>query len=483
MSSFAKKSKAGSQNAFQNASKSKRPFFDQNRAPDPFFKKQPEDRKPDSEMKADKRLRRLDFSESTRPPSDARLRVPSSGEIQSMLNVGSVNETVVLSRVRKLLERMHRERKLRDVVNIDITMHELFPIPGVLDKAAFERYIDPADRKMVYHSVQEAYTTPHDSHQPNLKKGFGAAADMAGKVSGDSTGLKRVFGSKSDDTKSNYQLIQKKLNDLAANIGSKSITTDYNGDSEETHVGGWALFSDQHLHLRQKVVSDPSLPLSKRTFIHEAAHLANPKISDNGGYMGSAGFISAEEDTKLNNAAHYEVLPCIQLDSTCSYKGKNFMPGSAKSQTPEKQVQTGAEQYCTMAWAAAVDFFVLIKEIYTKQSVYNKDELKKKMMERPLLTASRLMDLTLHEQNYPPVITLLDVATAESVARIVGFAGEKVVAPETAPDPSAPGFEKSLEKATEKALVDVGGILGDPARDIKLLTWLHDHYQRIETSF
>jgi hypothetical protein len=79
------------------------------------------------------------------------------------------------------------------------------------------------------------------------------------------------------------------------------------------------------------------------------------------------------------------------------------------------------------------------------------------------------------------------VATVESVARIVGFAIKKVTAPETAPDPSSPDFEKSLKnaakKAAEKALVDVGGILGDPARDIKLLTWLHRHHQRIETSF
>ena len=39
MRSSVKKSKAGSQNIFQNASKAKRPFFDQNHSPEPFFQK------------------------------------------------------------------------------------------------------------------------------------------------------------------------------------------------------------------------------------------------------------------------------------------------------------------------------------------------------------------------------------------------------------------------------------------------------------
>lgn len=490
MSSFAKKSKAGSQNAHQNASKPKRPFFDQSHTPDPFFRKQPETRQADrgdSEM-GDKNLRRLDFSEITRPPSTARLRVPSSAELQGMLSSGSVNEAVVLSRVRKLLERMYREDRLKikkHAIDLDQVIKELFPLPGVLDKKAYERYIDTADRKMVYKAVQDAFTTPHSDQQPDLKKGFAAAADMAKKVSGDSKGLKRVFGSKSDEAKSNYESIQNKLKDLTAKIGSESITTDYNGDSEESHVGGWA--SNQHLHLSQMAVSDPLLPRSKRTFIHEAAHLANEKIGDIGGYMGSTEFVLAEETTKLNNAAHYEVLPCVQWEKSCPYKNKVFKPASVNPPSADEQVKAAAEKYCDHALDAALDFFVLMKEVYTKQSVYNKDELTQKMMNRPMLTVSRLMELTLHKQKYPPTITLLDVATVESVARIVGFAIKKVVAPETAPDPSAPGFEKSLEKAAkkaaEKALVDVGGILGDPARDIKLLTWLHDHYQRIETSF
>lgn len=436
-------------------------------------------------MKADKRLSRLDFGEVTRPPSTARLRVPSAGEIQGMLSTGSVDDAVVLSRVRKLLERMNMEGRLRvkmSIADIGSVMDEIFPAPGVLDQKAYERYIDPADRTMVYKTVQDAFTTPRAVQQADLKNGFGSAAKMAGKVSSDAKGLRRVFGSKSIAAKSNYLKIKAKLNDLATKI-STNITTDYNGDSEESLVAGWARFEDQHLHLRKKAVRDPSLTNSKLTFIHEASHLADSNINDLGGYMGTAGFVFAEEEVKLNNAAHYEVLPCVQWDRSCAYKKTPFKPGSVKPQTAEVQLKASAEEYCKKAWEAAGDFFALIKKVYLKQSVYGKYILRRKMNQLPLLTASKLMGLTLHKQNtYPPLITQLDVVTTESVVRAIGLVGAKVVAPKEAPSPNSKEFKKSVEKAVDDALSAYGGIL-DPSRDRNLVVWLHNHYNQIPPSF
>ena len=63
------------------------------------------------------------------PPSDAKWRVPPSADLQGMLGAGTVDETVVRSRVRRLLDRMNREGRLRVAASVDIgvVMGEIFP--------------------------------------------------------------------------------------------------------------------------------------------------------------------------------------------------------------------------------------------------------------------------------------------------------------------------------------------------------------------
>ncbi|AOS83686.1 hypothetical protein BIU88_05700 [Chlorobaculum limnaeum] len=497
MSSFAKKSKAGSQNAHQNASKPKRPFFDQSHTPEPFFQRQPEARKadqPDSKLNADKRLRRLDFSAVTRPPSDARLRVPSAGEIQGMLSSGNVDEAVVLSRVRKLLERMYRERKLRGVVNIDITMHELFPIPGVLDQAAFERYIDPTDREMVYKSVHEASIKPQEKDRENLKRSLESASGNAGLVANDKAGLEAVFGTGKHlaTAAQNYRRIHVQLNELASKIDT-NVTTDYNLDTEVSFTGGWAFRGV--MHLRAKYVTNPFTTLAQSTFIHEAAHLSNPDIGDHG-YYGSPGFESAAEETKINNAAHYEELP-RRIWGVSSYARKTFTPGTSKSLTSEQKIRTRAYNYFRMAWHSAVMTQDLLRKVRIKQTdgkKFEKELRSNKKMVDQLLEVSQLMDMTLHEQSArPPEITLLDVTTAESIAREIHLAWNKVTTLSKDQIMSPLPFQQwhpfldaafeylGMSIAVDSSLTAHGGILGDAKRDCKLVDWLHDHYHRIET--
>ncbi|TNJ38218.1 hypothetical protein FGF66_09935 [Chlorobaculum thiosulfatiphilum] len=519
MSSFAKKSKAGSQNAFQNASKSKRPFFDQNRAPDPFFKKQPEDRKPDSEMKADKRLRRLDFSESTRPPSGARLRVPSSGELQKMLSSGKVDEAVVLSRVRNLLERMYREGRLYSMTcnahsdldtDIDRVMKDIFPLPGYLDQAAFERYIGPDERDMVYKTVREAVMKPHDKDRENLKQGLEAAAATAGEVANDQSGLEAVFGSETHPvfamltwsrysfTKEpyastagqNYGLIQSRLQELANNISSQ-ITTDYNLDLDESFVGGWA--SGGVLHIKSQYVAHPLTVKSKATFIHEAAHLAVPSIIDHV-YYGNPGFDTASANAKIANAAHYEELPKRKWGAS-AYKDTAFIPGTSKSMSPEQQVRAKAVNYFRKAWDSAANVHIMIRDHRIEQLDAQRDgkayqpsnEMKKRLLE-----LSALMDLTMHTQKPASMnITVLDVVGAESIAREIHFAWDR--AKTLSKDELLPQTELlsllslSLElfgaweasSAVDAALRKHGGILGNLKRDRQLLSWLNLYYKKV----
>lgn len=500
MRSFVKKSKTGSQNALQNASKTKRPFFDQSPTPEPFFQKQPEARKadqPDSKQSADKRLRRLDFSAITRPSSDARLRVPSAGEIQGMLSSGKVDEAVVLSRVRKLLERMNREGRLRvkeRLANIGDVTDEIFPSPGQLDQAAFERYIDPTDREMVYKSVHEASIKPHEKDQENLKRSLESASGTAGLVANDKAGLEAVFGTGKHPTTAaqNYRRIHIQLNELASKIDT-NITTDYNLDTEVNFAGGWAFKGV--MHLRAKYVTNPFTTLAQSTFIHEAAHLSNPNIKDNG-YYDSPGFEFAAEETKINNAAHYEELP-RRIWGVSSYARRTFTPGTSKSLTSEQKMRTKAYNYIRMAWHSAVMTQDLLREVRIKQTddmKFDKELRSNKKIVDQLLEVSPLMDITLHEQSaLPPEITLLDVTTAESIARDIHLAMDQVAKLSKdqimSPLPLQqwhPFLDAAFEYlgmsiAVDSSLIVHGGILGDAKRDRKLVDWLHDHYHLIET--
>lgn len=460
-------------------------------------------------MKADKRLSRLDFSESTRPPSGARLRVPSSAELQNMLSVGSVNDAVVLSRVRKLLERMNREGRLYSLTcnaqsdldtDLDRVMKDIFPLPGQIDQSAYERYINPADRTMVYQTVREAIITPHKEHRDKLKLGLLAAAGTAAVAAQDVDGLKEVFGVTEGSewlgyiyvitAHQNYLAIQKRLSELAFNIESK-ITTDYNLDAREAFVSGWA--SNGVLHVRAKIVTEPLATSSKATFIHEAAHLVNSNIKDYV-YDDKPGFDTAAAETKINNAAHYEELP-KRYWGVSAYKGKTFTPGlsnSGKSLTAEEKIRQKAVNYFRMAWHSAVMVQDMLRDVRKEQlngKRFDKGWWSEAKMDTRLHELSQLMDLTLHEQwGWPPEITLLDVTTAESIAREVHMAGDHVAKLSKdqimSPLPPQKLLQFLLEDqgviiAANSALKAHGSLLGDPNRDLKLLFWLHDHYEKV----
>jgi len=389
--------------------------------------------------------------------------------------------------------------------DIDTAMAAIFPSPGYLDQAAFERYIDPSDRKMVYESVDDSYTTPDAKDHAKLKKGLEAAAATAGTVANDKTGLEAVFGNGKrpvltmgklwsfpsitnekyvTTAQQNYRTIQGRLNYLATTIDT-NISTDYNLDSQETFLGGWAAYDDQKLFIMSTVVSDPETPRSKTILLHEAAHLSNSDIKDYV-YYGTSGYESAEEETKINNAAHYEELPRRDW-GVSKYAGKTFTPGvsgSGKTTTTEEKVKNETVNYYRMAWDAAVTVHDLLKYVYIQQA--DGESLGDTWLEEVktlarLLEVSQLMDLTLHEQSkVPPQITLLDVTTAESIARGVGLVEGYV---KQFPDGTVPDLAMTVRYAVslsvDDALAAYGGLLGDAARDRKLVDWLHDHYKNV----
>ena len=437
-------------------------------------------------MTADKRLRRLDFSESTRPPSGARLRVPSAGEIQGMLTSGSVDEAVVLSRVRKLLERMNREGRLRGLVNIESAMHELFPLPGYLDQAAFECYINPTDREMVYHSVQEAYTIPHEKDRENLKIGLESAAGISRKAANDKAGREDVFGS---DKQLRARVIYLKITDWLESVIKdieNRITTDYNSDAKETFVGGWASFEKQQIHLDPTVVTNPQEAESKVIILHEAAHIAASRIKDYV-YYDAPIFEAADQETKIDNAAHYEELPRRILGISRYKSNKVFKPGISSSGTKittEDEIRASATYHYQLAWDAAADFDFLIKQ--ARRDQLDSKYLDEKTLDR-LREVSPLMDLTLHEQTVSPInVTTLDITTSESIVRSIGLAGEHVkkldrknIVPDNPRLTRDQKVATGTDLAVNAAMVAYGGILGDAARDRTLVDWLYVHHEKV----
>jgi hypothetical protein len=479
-------------------------FFEQSRGAESFFQKQSETPQTAPSagtvttsiiqasrgLKPGARLEKISggstFSGLSRFPSNAKWRVPPSADLQAILSSGTVEESVVHSRVRRLLERMYREGRLcsaTSATDIGVVMNEIFPMPGQLDQAAYERYIDPADRTMVYHSVRDAYTTPNTADRANLGTAMQDAATTALAVSKDATGLRAVFGPTEWSTaQAGYRLIHNRLIAISADIEHR-ISTDYNLDAEETFLGGWASFDDQHIHLLSRVVSDPLTPQSKVTLLHEASHLAASRIDDYG-YYGSPGFEAAEEATKVNNAAHYEELP-RRIWGISRYAGQTFTPGLSSSGAPlttEEQIRAEGVEYYRLAWDAAADFDKLIKDVRRNQ--LDGTPLDGATVAR-MLEVSPLMDLTLHEQMIsPPEVTGLDITTSESIVRAMGMAMRNVPnVPNVMPMGSflsaADEIAAGVSLAVDAAMAAYGGLLGDAARDRRLVDWLHDHYRNV----
>lgn len=404
-----------------------------------------------------------------------------------MLTTGTVPEAVVHSRVRRLLERMDREGRLGGplvyAAPVDEAMRQIFPSPGVLSQTAYETFLDPADRSVVYRSVQDAMTAPHSADVGDLQAAMRAAATTAGTASADEAGLRAVFGDAQWSTASGrYLLIQAKLISVSHSIATH-VSTDYNLDAQETFLGGWASHAGGEMHLLSTVVADPLTAGSKATLLHEAAHLAHSSIDDHV-YYGTPGYEAEEEAKKVNNAAHYEELPRRAWGAS-SYAGQTFTPGVSSTGAPltlEQRIQVQATLYFRKVWDAAADVDDLLKTA-------RRDQLVGTVIDAPtvarMLEVSPLMDLTLHTQAAsPPSVTSLDVTTSESIARGASLAGDRVTEAPLALTamlwiPEAILIPVAVSHVIDFAIAAYGGFLGDPARDRDLLDWLHNHYRDV----
>jgi hypothetical protein len=411
--------------------------------------------------------------------SDVRARMPKFSDLKAALTDKKLRipEAVIKNAVTQLLERMAKEKRLKSKDPVATIVAKIFPGPGKVSEAEFNKALDPADRTQIYQTVLDAHTTVKKADQAKLKSLMKDAGDLMLKAEGDSAGLKAVFGSQDAVAKARYASGRSALATAAGDL-DKHVTTDYNLDDPETFLGGWAQHSTQLMHLLVGVVQGVDPKESQATLVHEASHLGHGSVDDLG-YYGTAAFEAMSEADKVNNAAHYEELP-RRLLGVSSFAGHTFTPGIAKgggAVTRVDIVRKIASDHLQHAWDAASDAHMWLRGV--RKEWLNKKNTAPFTAEKPLiLELSKLSDMTVHHQAAAHArVTSLDITIIESVVRAMGIIGNLVG---SGPLPGGPLSDKgAAEVMVAESIKKYGQLLKDPARDKALVDWLAAHFRKL----
>jgi len=115
----------------------------------------------------------------------------------------------------------------------------------------------------------------------------------------------QVFGTKNIAKAKRKYAAAHKLMDRLVKAGE--VVTDPSGYPEEEGVGGRTRPGGP-IELNPAHVAKPDEEDAIRTMLHESMHAANRDVDDLG-YVGSPGFTTEQEARKLDNAAHFEIVP------------------------------------------------------------------------------------------------------------------------------------------------------------------------------
>jgi hypothetical protein len=167
--------------------------------------------------------------------------------------------------------------------------------------------------------------------------------------------------------------------------------------------------------------------------LHEAMHAGNREIDDNGNYITSgADFITEAEQSKLTNAAHYEVVPRRYKGADYAYWNTRFVPAGTTeggvtqpARTPAMQARKACVDELRAAWSSAIDVYGFVREVKLNQRLWNR-RLDQQRYSSVLRFWSRIMKLTIHEKtdisarSRDPArqpVSDIDMALAEGVCR------------------------------------------------------------------
>ena len=408
-----------------------------------------------------------------------RARMPTFADLKAAYTDKKLNipESVVRNAVTQLLGRMAKEGRLTSKDPVASIVAAIFPGPGLIVEAEFNKALDTADRTKVYQSVLDANTTVQTADKASLKALMKDAGDLMSQVEGDAVGLKAVFGTKDAVAKARYASARAALAVVAGDL-DKHVTTDYNLDDPEVFMGGWAQNATQMMHLIVGVVKGTDPARSKTTLVHEASHLGDSAVEDFG-YYASPAFEAMTDAEKVDNAAHYEELP-RRILGTSSYPGHVFVAGTVKgggTVTRKDTVGRIAREHLRRAWDATVDAHSLLREV-RKARLSKNDRAPFKANKALILEISHVCDLTVHRQRATAAqVTPLDVTLMESVARAMNLIGRGVSGE---PLPAGPLSDQAAADAmVAEATKKYGELLHDPARDKALVDWFAAHYHVI----
>lgn len=405
-------------------------------------------------------------------PLDAHFRLPAPEELKRIWDNGTVPNDVVKESVERALKRMDKDVDLR--TGASDVMSKLFPNPGTFDPSAWNTVLG-TDTDDVYKSAADAEAKLKPEDKARLAGAAKDAEDEIDKAMADAAGLTGVFGSKAALAKQRYGKAKAALIAAIANA-DKAFDTDYNRDDPQTGLGGWASFSQKHVHLTLAVAQVTDHDDSVITLVHESCHLGNPEVIDLG-YYASDGFEAMSEDDKVNNAAHYEELIARSL-GVSKFATTKFTPGvtaSGGAVTFEDEVRRAASEYLRKAWDAAVDAHQFVRNA-AKDIIASPAAGVFKARKSSLLEISKFEHLTIHRQTpAPATVTTLDLVLSEGVAHATSKIQDEA---SNEPVPAPADKKLAVNAVIDGAIASYGELLGTPADSRKLIDWLVSHYQK-----
>lgn len=349
-------------------------------------------------------------------------RVPKSEVVEDLMGKLDISE------IKKRLEILFANMRRREKIPPDTDVNSFFVLGGdgkyhfesVKYKELFKESSEDKDK--IYFNPADAQTAFKGTELEKLKNVFDNAKIVVGNTLSDKGKIEKVFRSKKEDACNNYTEIDKKIGEfkLQADNATK-IHTDYNGDDAEIGIGGYANFVNQYVHFNRMVANDTSG--AKTIVIHEFAHLSRASIRDFG-YVGSPGFDSMEDDVKVNNAAHYEIVPGWILGSSIYGAVRDFIPMSEKTTGKAETVPSvkvdaktagkrKASEFLRKAWAKALN-------IVSRLRFYNMNP--SEMKDRALsvcLDISEKLGLTVHLKKSNEEVTVLDIVLMEDMGHSI----------------------------------------------------------------
>ena len=262
--------------------------------------------------------------------------------------------------------------------------------------------------------------------------------------------LTQVFGAGSvAAAKGKYAKGRTAMNSLH---GLGRIVTDRSGYSEEVSLGGLTDppgTPSQKIRVAKSVIDSPAANDSITTLLHESMHAGNADVSDDI-YSTATGFTTQTAAQKLNNSAHYEVVPWRILEptnpaafavvpATVPPTFQTFIPAgttvagvTAPSRTNPEKGAVAAYDLMREAWTIGLNLHPLYVQLFRTPTDWRVPQpaFGGRRFDRAIPFWSKVENLTIHKKTVIDPVSLdeakhpvsqIDVALSEGVIRKLAF--------------------------------------------------------------